>query len=240
MASVGIAACFFINSISFGAVVISLFFIKPIATQIVKIKREQRMLPDIMEGLRYIKRNHILLATILVMIVVGTFAPNFSVLVPVFSTEILKQNEAGFGVLMSFMGVGSLFGALFIAAVSKSGPKRYVLYIVPLIVGALLIVVGYTNTYVFTALALAVTGFFFVAYSSNANSTMQLNTEDEYRGRVMSVYSLVFAGSTPIGSLYAGSITEKLGARIGFAACGAIILLLMMPIYVFLYRKTHR
>jgi uncharacterized membrane protein YeaQ/YmgE (transglycosylase-associated protein family) len=120
---------------------------------------------------------------------VGTFAPNFSVLVPVFSTRILHQNEAGFGFLMSFMGVGSFIGAMLIATLSKSGPKKFILYIVPVIVGAFLIIVGYTNIYFLTAVTLALTGFFFVMFSSSANSAMQLNSSNEYLGRVMSVYA---------------------------------------------------
>jgi MFS family permease len=238
MGYAGIAACFFANSISFGAVLISLFFIKPMPVKIVP-KKDENIIFNIIEGLKYIRRHEVLFATLLVMAVVGTFAPNFSVLVPVFATKILHQNETGFGFLMSFMGVGSFVGAMLIATLSKSGPKKFVLYIVPLIVGAFLIIVGYTNVYLLTAVALAITGFFFVMFSSSANSAMQLNTESEYRGRVMSVYSLVFAGSTPFGNLYAGAITDRFNARIGFAACGAIIIVLMVPIYIYLVKKSR-
>ena len=62
---------------------------------------------------------------------------------------------------------------------------------------------------------------------------MQLNSTDEYRGRVMSVYSLVFAGSTPIGNLYAGTIAEHFGAGVGFEACGLIVILLLIPVYIY-------
>ena len=92
----GIAACFFANSISFGAVLISLLFIKPMVMP-KESKKEVSVFVKIKEGLQYICGNEILLATLLVMAVVGTFAPNFSVLVPVFSTKILMQNELGSG-----------------------------------------------------------------------------------------------------------------------------------------------
>lgn len=243
MGYAGIATCFFANSLSFGAVLISLFFIKPMimkkALKAEKDEKNENIFLNILEGLKYILRHDILFATLLVMAVVGTFAPNFSVLVPVFSTRILHQNEAGFGFLMSFMGVGSFIGAMLIATLSKSGPKKFILYIVPVIVGAFLIIVGYTNIYFLTAVTLALTGFFFVMFSSSANSAMQLNSSNEYLGRVMSVYSLVFAGSTPLGSLYAGAITDRFNARIGFAACGAIIILLMIPIYVYLVKRNR-
>lgn len=239
MGHVGVASCFFANSLSFGAVLLSLFFIKPLNLPREAPKREN-VIRNIGDGLKYIYGHEILFATLLVMAVVGTFAPNFSVLVPVFATKILHENETGFGFLMSFMGVGSFFGAMLIATLSRSGPKKFILFIVPLLVGVFLIVVGFTGAFWFTAAALAVTGFFFVSFSSSCNSSIQLNSENEYRGRVMSVYSLVFAGSTPLGSLYAGFMAQHFNARVGFGACGAIILVLMVPIYIYLYRKNRK
>lgn len=236
MAYLGISACFFVNSFSFAAVLISLFFIKP-ESKAIKHKENAKILPEIIEGLRYIRKNDILLDTLLVIAIVGTFAPNFGVLIPVFARQILHQKETGYGLLMSCLGVGSLLGSMFIASLSRSGPKGFIRHVVPFIVGVFLILTGFTNIYILTALFLAVTGFFFVAFSSNANSTMQLNTNDEYRGRVMSVYSLIFAGSTPFGNLYAGAIADRLNARVGFAACGSIIIILMIPL---IYRINTR
>ena len=240
MAAAGVAVCFLANSISFAAVLISLFFIHP--DPVKKAPRDgSRVLANAGEGIRYISRHDILFETLLVVAIVSTFAPNFSVLVPVFAKQVLGQGEAGFGFLMSMMGVGSLTGAMFIATTSRTGPKKFILLVVPLLVGAFLIVTGCTGVYAFTGLALAVTGFFFVSFSSNANSTMQLNIcDEEYRGRVMSVYTLITAGSTPLGNLFAGAVSDRFGARIGFAACGGVILLLMIPFFAFRLRKQRR
>jgi len=232
MGYIGVGSCFFINSISFAAVVISLFFIKPMPVK-KKIKNDTKIITEIKDGLKYIYHNDVLLFTILVMVVIGTFVPNFNVLVPVFSKEILNQNETGFGILMSFMGFGSFLGAMFIATLSKSGPKKFIIYYVPLIVGTLFIIIGCTNRFLITGIFLAVTGFFFLTFTSSANSTLQLKSSNEYRGRVMSVYTLVFAGSTPIGNLYAGLFSEYFNARIGFVACGIIIILLLIPLLIY-------
>jgi MFS family permease len=229
MGYAGIAACFFINAISFAAVVISLFFIelKPVE-RIPKI--HTNVFKEIKDGLNYIYHKDILLYTLIILAIVGTFAPNFGVLVPVFAKEILQQDEAGFGILMSFIGVGSFLGAMFIATFSKSAPKKFVIYSVPLVVGAALMITGYTSVYLLTGISLAITGFFFILFTSSANSILQLNSSDEYRGRVMSVYTLVFAGTTPFGNLYAGLFAEHFNARVGFAACGGIIIVLMIPL----------
>ena len=237
MGTFGISVCFLANSISFGAVLLSLLFIHPAVSPAALQNTGKNIMASIQEGLLYIRRRDILLITLLVTAVVGTFAPNFSVTIPVFAQQILHQGETGYGFLMSFMGAGSLCGALMIATLSNTGPKKFVLYAVPLIVGTSLALVGTTNVYFLTSLTLAITGFFFIAYNSSANSVMQLNTEDNYRGRVMSVYTLVNAGSTPIGNLFVGSMDNWFGARMGFIASGIVILVLMLPIYCYLARK---
>ncbi|MPM03546.1 Enterobactin exporter EntS [bioreactor metagenome] len=227
----GVSACFLANSISFGAVLFSLLFIKPMAVEKPPIK-EENIFKNIVDGLKYIYRNDLLFFTLFILAVVGTFAPNFNVLVPVYAIQILHQQETGFGLLMSFLGIGSFLGAMLIAALSSAGPKKFVLYFVPLLIGISLVGTGYMSTFLTNGLFLAITGFFFVAYSSSSNSALQLNSSNEYRGRVMSVYTLTFAGSTPLGNLFAGAVSERFDARVGFISCGVIILILMIPIYL--------
>jgi predicted MFS family arabinose efflux permease len=226
MGFAGVASCFMVNSISFAVVIITLIFIKPAVPP--KIERvKSRMMDEIKDGLRHIYNNKLIFRVMMVSLITATFAMNFSVLVPVFAKEVLGQQEAGFGFLMSFMGIGSFVGAMLIAANSRSGPNKYIITAFPFVIAAALTLTAFTGSFIITGLCLAACGFFFISFNSTANSTIQLNTGDEYRGRVMSVYSLVFSGSTPIGNLYAGIITEKLGPQAGFAACGLIIVLLM-------------
>ncbi len=236
MGSLGIAACFFINSASFGAVLISLFFIHPHSKPTI-MRERQSVLDSIKEGLRYIRSHNVLLVTLLITAVVSTFAPNFSVTIPVFATQILGQGETGYGFLMSAMGAGALCGALLVAALSKDGPRRFNLFIVPVLTGLALLVIGAANTFFATCVALAVAGFLFVSYISSANSNMQVHTDDQYRGRVMSVYTFISAGSTPVGNLFVGSMDTWLGARAGFVSSGLMIVILMIPIYIYLYHK---
>jgi MFS family permease len=225
MAYAGVDACFYANSLSFAAVIIGLCFIKPLAI-VQTAKRTTRIWADIKAGLAYIYHNRILQKTLLSTAIVATFAMNYNVLVPVFAKTILKQQETGFGFLMSFMGLGSFIGAMTISTTSKRGPSKFILDIVPFFIAVFLILTGISNQYVLVGLGLAATGLFFVSFSSTANSTMQLNIDDEYRGRAMSIYTLVFGGSAPIGNLYAGLITDHFNPRVGFIACGSIIIIL--------------
>lgn len=237
MGYIGIAACFFANAISYGAVIIGLIFVKPMIV-LVDRKVTDKLIDEIKDGLKYIFKNGVLLRTLTIMAVVGIFGMNFSVLVPVFAKTILYQQETGFGFLMSLMGVGSFIGAMTIAMKSASGPQKIILNIFPLAISVLLIITGFTNNFVLTGICLAATGFCFVSFTSTANSTMQLNTKNEYRGRVMSVYTLVFGGTTPLGNLYSGAITGRFGPRVGFAACGVMIILLVALIFA-IRKKRH-
>ena len=236
MGGLGIAACFFINAASFGAVLVSLLFIHTSSEPVAKSERKG-VFESIREGLGYIRGRNALLVTLLITAVVSTFAPNFSVTIPVFATQVLGQSETGYGLLMSAMGAGALCAALLVAALSKNGPRRFNLFVVPVLTGIALVAIGLTNTFAVTCLALVAGGFLFVSYIASANSNMQIHTDDRYRGRVMSVYTFISAGSTPVGNLFVGSMDNWFGARAGFLASGAAIVVLMIPLYIYLYHK---
>ncbi len=239
IAAVGVPACFLINAISYVAVLISLLFIHPLPLQIDKSRNRQAG-ADIREGLDYIRKDPVLIEVMILIAIIGTFVPNFNVSVPIFTTEILHLNETGFGFLMSLLGVGSFAGALYIAAISHAGPSRRIMRILPLVICLFMILAGFTSTFLMSACALALTGFFFVAFTSNANSTLQMTSSDVYRGRVMSVYSLIFSGSTPIGNLFTGIVIEKSNARMGFTASGLVMLMLLGLYRAYKLRRNHR
>lgn len=230
MGYAGVAVCFLINSVSFAAVVISLLFIKPISCA--PVPKTANVTQCIKEGLQHIAGNRTLIVTMLALFVVGAFGMNTNVLVPVFAKAVLNQQETGFGLLMSFVGVGSFLGAMFVAAMSRRGPSNIIVKAFPLLVAVFLFFVALAKSFALTAIGLAALGFSFVAFSSTANSLLQMTTDDEYRGRVMSVFALALGGSTPIGNFFSGLISEHFGAPIGFAACGAVVLVLSLLLLV--------
>lgn len=240
MGAFGVSSCFLINSLSFLAVLISLFFIHPIACETVQEKDEQGVFACIGEGLKYIFHNETLFTTMLFMTVVSIFALNYGVTIPVFATQVLGLAETGYGFLMSALGAGALTGALFVAALSKSGPRRFILFFLPALTGLILILIGNTNSFLTTGISLAVGGFLFVTYLSTANSNLQIHTVDRYRGRVMSVYSLIVAGSSPIGNLFVGAMDNWFGARMGFIASGIAVMVFIMPIFVYMFIRRDR
>jgi MFS family permease len=236
MASWGTASCFLINAITFVAVLVALFLIKPLPLEKTPMK-QTGIFKNIWDGLKFIYTREVLLMPVIFIAVAATFAMNFNVLNPVFSIKILNQGETGFGFLMSAGGVGALAGALTMAAISRGGPKKGYIYVFPVLVGALIIVIGLTNSLILAAVMLAIVSFFYMIFMSSVNTTLQTNSTNEYRGRVMSVYSLVVAGSTPLGNMFAGAITEKFSARVGFYACGLVIVVILLPLLALRLRK---
>jgi MFS family permease len=237
MATLGAAWCFLLNGLSFIAVIYGLLKIEPIPY--IRDKRSNsKVISEIKGGLKYIIRTPILLKTILMVTVMGIFAFNYSVLLPVFTKNVLHQQEGTYGFLMSFLGVGSLIGALTASLRSKSGPKLSVMIKSSTFVALMLIFTGISRVQYITAISLAVTGIFNIYFSTTANSTLQMNSKDEYRGRVMSVYALVFAGSTPIGNLFSGIASDKLEASWAFIISGIFIAISISVLTSLLNKKS--
>jgi len=221
IAAAGTAVCFFVNGLSFLAVIASLLLMKielaprkgPVSFTILK---------DINEALRYIRDTPVLRVTILLVAVVGVFATNFNVLVPVFARQELHKDAAGFGLLLSSFGAGALIGAISLALMSRLGPKPAFLLGGGMGLSISLILIGLQRGYGLTALLLALCGWCMVTFYGMANTTVQLNTEDRLRGRVMSVYTFTFGGLSPIGSLFAGTLAHWLKAPLTFALGGLV------------------
>lgn len=232
----GTASCFFINSFSFGAVLISLIFVKPLLFKKEPMK-QANIFHSISAGLRFVFSKPVLFMPLIFMAIAATFAMNFNVLVPVFAIEELKLEADGFGFLMSAAGVGALCGALTMASISRGGIKKAFIFIFPILVGGLIVLMGMSRTLLLTAVIIAVASFFYMIFMASVNTTVQLNTSNEFRGRVMSVYSLIVAGSTPIGNLFAGAISDRYSASLGFIICGAVIVLVLLPVYILRVRK---
>jgi MFS family permease len=217
----GTALCFFVNSLSYLAVLWSLLLMT-LESAPGGPPRTYRMLADIKEALRYIRETPAVFITILLVAVVSVFATNFNVLVPVFARQELNRDAAGFGFLLSSFGIGALFGAAGLAVLSKAGPKPAFLLGAGTGLSLVLILLGFQRSFGLTAFLLGLAGWCMVTFFGMANTTVQLNTEDRLRGRVMSVYTFTFGGLTPLGSLFAGSFAHWIKAPLTFALGGLI------------------
>ncbi len=237
LASAGAGWCFLMNGISFIAV---LYGISKIQTEpfVRKANKNVRVLDEIKDGLVYIKNKTLLLKTLLMVTITGIFVYNFNVLIPVFTKQTLQMDGRTFGFLMASLGFGSLLGALTASIKGQKGPKPYILVFAAVGASLGLILTGLSKVYYLTAFFLAITGLFNILFSTTANSTLQINSSDEYRSRVMSVYSLLFAGSNPVGSLLSGAVSDKYSASTAFIVFGISVLILTACINLAFRKKT--
>ena len=220
MDAFGPALAFFLNGVSYLFVVGALFFVK--VQETTSKNKERHFKQEILEGLRYVKETPAVRETLSLVGVIGMFALNLSILVPVLARDVLEQSASGYGLLMSFMGAGALLGAATLAWFSHHGPKRQLLYGGAISLTVMQLALALPHAYWSAATLLFLLGWAQITYSATANSSLQVNAPNHLRGRVMSIYSLLNGGVTPVGNLFAGTAMSLYGASGGFLACGGV------------------
>ena len=221
MTKYNITFCFLLKSVSTFAVLISLFFIKDQGNP--ESKDRKSVAKDILEGLKYIIGNARLRTPLLIMAIFCTFAMNTQVIIPVFVDTVLRLGVDGYTILLSTIGIGAFIGALYMANRAGSVSSKQIV-IDTVIISVLHIAVTFVRSYLLIIVLMFMFGFFSITFLNMSNAIIQTNTSDSYRGRVMSVYTLVNQGSHPLGNAFAGTIMEYYGASMGFVGCGAIAL----------------
>ena len=220
IAGLGVAPLFLLNAISFIPVIIGIALIdmkqlhamvKP--SDLVKDTPGKGTIQSLREGLAYVARTPSVLLVIAVIGIVSLFGINFNVVLPLFATDVLHVGPQGFGFISSAFGLGSLISALWLAWSNHKPSINYLLlngFAFCILEGAFAI----SHLYALSLILIASVGFAQIAFSATANTTLQTVAPDHLRGRVMSVYMLVFAGSIPFGNLFTGGLAHLLGAPV--------------------------
>jgi MFS family permease len=217
IASFGEGWCFAINAVSFVAVVVSLMIMDlSILTPSVPTERARGQLR---EGFRYIAATPKLLYPLIMMALVGMLAYEFQVTLPIVAGRVFHGNSEVYGVLMASMGVGAVIGGLWTASKGKTGTRAITR--AALFFGAFITVAALSPKIGIECFALALVGFTSVAFLSMTNSTLQLETDPQMRGRVMALWAVAFMGTTPIGGPLIGWITSETNARVGLGVGAA-------------------
>ena len=228
IATIGLEPLFFVNAISYLAVVASMFLMRPSElrepTEKAVFERTVRSVVDrLVEGLRYVRNEPSIFLAISVLGVVATFALNFSVLIPILARNVLHGDADTYGFLMSAAGLGSLISALIIAFGQRPTLRRLLLGAA--LVGVGMIGLGFSQWVPLSLGLMFVVGWGAISMAATSNTIIQLKVPDVLRGRVMSVHTTVFAGSTPFGGIFAGGLAALAGAPVALAAGGVIALL---------------
>ncbi len=222
IATVGEGECFLANAASFIPVVFTLTSMD--TTKLATVKPTPRARGQLREGLRYIGSTPTLAVPLVMMAIAGCLTYEFQVSLPVMADGALRVGATGFGFMTAAMGIGAVVGGLFVAARGKTGLRPLVLSALGF--GAALAFATIAPNLPLELLALGVAGAGSIAFMSTGNSTLQLNSAPEMRGRVMSLWFVAFQGSTPIGGPVVGLTMAAIGPRAGLGL-GALVALLV-------------
>ena len=218
----GMPLLFLLNAVSYIAVIAGLLMMRP--AELVPmpehtIQHGMARIRALGDGARFVLSKRTVLITFMIVTVVGMMGFNFNVLLPVEATNVLHAGSAVFGLLTSALGAGALIGALLLARRGGKPTNR-------MLVGAaggfgvLEMATAFSRSVPVTLLLIAFTGVATSMFSASANTRVQLSSPVELRGRVMAVYSMVFIGTTPIGSLIVSIVATAGGVPLAFIICG--------------------
>ncbi|HVD02973.1 MAG TPA: MFS transporter [Candidatus Dormibacteraeota bacterium] len=240
IATVGTALCFDLNAISYLAVLGALYLMHPEELHLLQrtTRRVAGTMAQIREGASYAMKTPEVALVMILMLMVGTFSYNFSVLIPALAKEGLHSGATTFGLLSASLGVGALLGALGVAYAGRAAVPALLAGCA--VFGTFLALSGQAASLVPAMGLLTVTGAGMIVYSSMSNSIIQLYTPAALRGRVMALYLWVFMGTTPIGSPLTGMIEQAWGSRVALAISGFAALATAVGGTVWWSRRGHR
>lgn len=220
--TVGIPICFFLNGVSFIAVIVGLMMM-----QLPPLERptiHTSPLEHAWSGIVYSIQHQRVRTILSLFFAVGVFGWSYTVLMPAFARDVLGRGANGYGLLISASGAGALIGALLVAAYGHLVTPRKLAFGGIYLFSAAVIALAFTRSFYFSLGYLFLAGFGMLLFFATSNTTLQTIVPDEMRGRVMGIWSLVFGMMIPLGSIEAGAVANLLGTpfALGF---GAIICL---------------
>jgi MFS family permease len=233
-----ISIAFLINGLSYLGVIVAYLLmrtadLRPIP-QAARPTSVRGVFESLAEGARYVRTTPVVLLAVAVVGLVATFGMNFQVLVPPLADDVLDVGASGYGFLMAASGVGSTAAALWIAFKRRVGPRPIVIGAIAL--GLASLVVALSTSFPLSLVAMAVVGAGGIGMAVTANTSIQLAVPDQLRGRVMSLYTTVFAGSVPVGGLLMGWIASTWNVPIALFIGGLLSLVIGALAWVWLAR----
>jgi len=237
IASVGSGWVFLINAASFVAVLCSLCLLR--VGELHPNTRAVRTRGSFAEGFRYVWRRPDLKAVLLMLFLLGTFGLNFPIFISTMSVTVFHGGAGQYGLLTSFMAVGTIAGALLAAGREK--PRIGFLVVGAATFGAGCTLAAIMPNYWLFGLALVIIGISALTVTNSTNSLVQLSTEPAMRGRVMAIRLAIALGGTPIGAPIVGWVADRFGPRwaLGVGAAAGFAAAIVMLHYLAKYRRLR-
>jgi MFS family permease len=201
-------------------------------------QKKEETLGTVREGIRYALARPDLYVVMLLVFFAATFGLNFQIFNALMATKEFGKGPASYGLLGTFIAVGSLTGALLSARLERFRTTRFIIKL-GIAFSLAVIVLSVLPTYTWYSLWLPFCGVTALTMLISANSYVQTKSDPAIRGRVMGIYLLIFMGGTPFGSLLIGYLTEAIGVRETVATCGAISLIAAIVIWAIYKDKVE-
>ncbi|HEX2963289.1 MAG TPA: MFS transporter [Ignavibacteriales bacterium] len=226
----GPAWCFTINGVSFLGVIAALFMMK--LKPVTKPETKKSAIADLKEGVKYLKGQRMILVLIALITFIGLFGISFATLVPAWAVKILHGDATTNGLLQSARGLGALISALFIASVSHYMSKGKMVNFGTFAFPLSLLAFSFVRWMPLSLLMLVAVGAASILVMNVVNALVQTLVSDEFRGRVMGIYSISFFGFMPIGSLLIGFLAEHLGEPEAIVINSVILILFALFVFI--------
>lgn len=237
VAVVGAGWVFLINAATFGAVLLSLKFLR--VEKLYRSERAKRQRGGLVEGFRYVRRRPDIMVILVMVFLIGTFGLNFPIFISTMSVSVFHAGAGEYGLLSSIMAIGSVAGALM--AARRERPRVALLFAGAAFFGFGCALAAVMPSFWLFALALIVIGVSSQTLMTTANGTVQMTTDPQLRGRVMAIYMAIFMGGTPVGAPIVGWVADTFGPRwaMGVGAASGLAAALVGVFYLIKYRSLR-
>ncbi len=228
----GAGVCFLLNAVSFVAVIGCLLLMKLPPYHPPEVKKKIKS--ELKDGFTYLKKTPSIGKIILMLLLLSFFVLPFNTLLPVYAKVIFKGDAATFGYISSFLGLGALGGAFFMASLKAGTNLKKVLLINILVFGAGLIIFSHLSNFPLAMIFIIVCGFGMMSQTTICFTIIQVDSDITMRGRVMSFVAMSYFGMLPIGSLLIGAVSQHIGAPLTMLFQGIIAIIIAGIFYNFL------
>ena len=226
----GLAGCFYLNGLSFIAVVVALIMVrfngvgKPPADNARSMRDKRALWDDLLAGFRYVRHRPRVFALLSISAVNSFFGAPYLTFVPIFARDIFHLGETGYALMMGTAGAGAFVGALVLAYLGDFKRKGWSVIGGAFAFGGCLIGFALTKQLTVSLIFLFAVGFSIVTSVAVVNTLLQQLVTDQMRGRVMSMFILSFIGTMPFGNLIAGVASHRFGAPHTLAVGGLLVM----------------
>ena len=226
---------FILNAASYVFVIVALLVLKE---ESFFYRRTSQAMTSVREGLRYAKARPDIYVVLLIVFFMSTFGLNFQIFNALMATQAFNRGPASYGLLGTFMAIGSLSGALLSTRLERFRSVRFIIG-ASIVFSICVIVISFMPTFATYAIFLPLCGLSALTTLVNANSYVQVNSDPAIRGRVLGIYLLIFMGGAPFGSSLIGVFSDVFGIRETVAGCGVISLVSVLIIGAIFKEKVH-